>query len=72
MVTYSRGGSKRELIVTPAYLPYDSDEPPPSEGLRKVVDYCSRNKMQLITSDSRVSIVNKSYALAIFNLRYFF
>jgi hypothetical protein len=47
-VTYRRGGSKRELIVTSAYLPYDSDKPPLSKGLREVVDYCSRNKLQLI------------------------
>jgi hypothetical protein len=47
-MTYFRG-SKRELIVTLAYLPYDSEEPPlPSKGLREVVDYCSRNKLQLI------------------------
>jgi hypothetical protein len=46
-VTYTRGGSKRELIVTSAYFPYDSDEPPPSKGLREVFHYCSRNKLQL-------------------------
>jgi hypothetical protein len=44
-MTYTRGGSKKELIVTSAYLPYDSDEPPPSKGLKEVVDYCSRNKL---------------------------
>jgi hypothetical protein len=47
-VTYIRGVSKRELTVTSAYLPYDSEEPPPSKGLREVVDYYSRNKLQLI------------------------
>jgi hypothetical protein len=47
MVTYTRG-SKSELIVTSAYLPYDSDEPPRSKGLMEVIDYCSRNKFQLI------------------------
>jgi splicing factor 45 len=47
-VTYIRGGSKRELIVTSAYLPYDSDKPPPSKASREVVDYCNRNKLQLI------------------------
>jgi hypothetical protein len=47
-VTYIRGGSKRELIVTLAYLPYDSDKPPLLKGLREVIDYCSRNKLQLI------------------------
>jgi hypothetical protein len=31
-VTYRRGGSKRELIVTSAYLPYDSDKPPRQRG----------------------------------------
>jgi hypothetical protein len=47
-VTYIRGQSKREPIVTSAYRHYDSDEPPTSEGLQEVVDYCSRNKLQLI------------------------
>jgi hypothetical protein len=47
-MTYIRGGSMRELTVTLAYLPYDSDKPPPSVGLRAVVDYCSRNKLHLI------------------------
>jgi hypothetical protein len=47
-VTYRRGGSKRELTVTSANLPHDSDKSPPSKGLRDIVDYCSRNKLQLI------------------------
>ena len=38
----------RELIVTLACLRFDSDEPSLSKGLREVVDYCSRNKLQLI------------------------
>jgi len=46
-MTYTRGGSKRKLIVTLAYLPYDSDEPPLSKGLREVAHYCGRNKLQL-------------------------
>jgi hypothetical protein len=33
----------KELTVTLAYIPYDSDKPHPSKGLREV----SRNKMQL-------------------------
>jgi hypothetical protein len=47
-VTNRRGRSKRELIVTLAYIPYDPDEPPPSKRLREVIDYCIRNKLQLI------------------------
>jgi hypothetical protein len=34
-MTYIRGGSKRKLIVTLAYLPYDSDKPPRQRGYRK-------------------------------------
>jgi hypothetical protein len=30
-MTYIRGGSRRKLTVTSAYLPYDSDKPPPTE-----------------------------------------
>jgi hypothetical protein len=51
-VTYTRGGSKRELIVISAYLPCDSDEPPRSKGFREVVEYCSSNKLQLIGCDA--------------------
>jgi hypothetical protein len=48
MMTYIRGGSKRELIVTLAYLPFDSDKPPLSEGLWEVIVYCHRNTLHLI------------------------
>ena len=47
-MTYTIGGSKRELTVTLAYLPHNLDKPPASKGLREVVDYCSRNKLKLI------------------------
>jgi hypothetical protein len=47
-ITYTRGGSKMELTVTAVYLPHDSENPPPSKGLREVVDYHSMNKMPLI------------------------
>ncbi|XP_023727683.1 uncharacterized protein LOC111875571 [Cryptotermes secundus] len=44
-----RGGS-RELIVASvySYLPYDSDEPPPTKEMRDIVDYCYSRKKQLI------------------------
>jgi hypothetical protein len=37
-----------ELIVTSAYLPYDSEEPLPTKKLRDITDYCSSRKEQLI------------------------
>jgi hypothetical protein len=49
-MTYTSGGSTRELTVTSVYLAFDSDKPPMSKGLREVVDYYSRKTMQLITA----------------------
>jgi hypothetical protein len=46
--TYRSGGDQRELTVTKAYLPYDSDEPPPTKEMRDVIDYCSSRSKQLI------------------------
>jgi hypothetical protein len=37
-MTYTRGGNKREITVTLAYLLYDSDEPLLSKGIREVFD----------------------------------
>jgi hypothetical protein len=36
------------FIIASAYLPYDSDEPPPTKELRDVIDYCASRKKQLI------------------------
>jgi hypothetical protein len=47
-ISFNRGESIMDLIITSAYLPYDSDEPPPSGELRDVVNYCCRNNLQLI------------------------
>jgi hypothetical protein len=33
-ITYANGGIYEELIVTSAYLPIDSDEPPPNKEVR--------------------------------------
>lgn len=46
--TYTTAENTREHLVTLAYLPYDSDIPPPSKGLREVTDYCNTNEKQLI------------------------
>jgi hypothetical protein len=47
-ILYSTEGNQRELILTLAYLPYDSDEPPPLKELRDITDYCSSSRKQLI------------------------
>jgi hypothetical protein len=45
---YKCGGSCEELTVTSAYLPYDSNEPPPTNELRGVIDYWQQQEKQLI------------------------
>ncbi|PNF32611.1 hypothetical protein B7P43_G18092 [Cryptotermes secundus] len=47
-MTYTLGGGCEELIVTSAYLPYDSNEPPPSKELRDIVEYSELKEKQLI------------------------
>jgi hypothetical protein len=47
-ITYAYGGIHKELIVTSAYLPYDSDEPPPNKEVRDIFEYCHSRKKQLI------------------------
>jgi hypothetical protein len=47
-ITYTYGGGCEELIAASAYLPCDSDEPPPTKGVRDVTDYCHGRKRQLI------------------------
>jgi hypothetical protein len=35
-IIYSREGNREELVVTSAYLPYSSDEPPSTKEMRDV------------------------------------
>jgi hypothetical protein len=47
-MTYTYGGVCEELIVASAYLPYDSNEPPPTNEMRDIFEYCQSRKKQLI------------------------
>ena len=48
-LTYEEpAGYKQEIVLCSAYFPYDSTEPPPSENLNNLVDFCRRTKKQLI------------------------
>jgi splicing factor 45 len=47
-ITYTYRGGCEELIVASTYLPYDSDEPPLTEKMRDIIDYCKSKKKQLI------------------------
>jgi hypothetical protein len=52
-MTHTCGGSCGGLIITSAYLSYDSDKPPPTGEQRNVIDYCcSRKKQHTIGCDA--------------------
>jgi hypothetical protein len=47
-ITYTYGEGSKDIIVPSVYLPYDSDEPPPTKEMRGILDYCYSWKKQLI------------------------
>jgi hypothetical protein len=47
-ITFAYGGDCEKLIVASAYLPYNSDEPPPTNEVRDISNYCHCRKKQLI------------------------
>jgi hypothetical protein len=52
-ITYVYRGGSRELIVASAYLPHNSDEPPPTKEMRDIIDYCySRKPDHIIGCDA--------------------
>jgi hypothetical protein len=42
------GGVVRHLVVFSAYLPYDSEDPPPMRKLEELVRHCEREKLYLV------------------------
>jgi hypothetical protein len=44
LVKYKKDGMDRRLIVCSAYLPYDSEDPPPTKELEDLVRYCEKEK----------------------------
>ncbi|XP_046145681.1 uncharacterized protein LOC123988998 [Osmia bicornis bicornis] len=47
-VKLNLGGNKSELVVCSAYLPYDSEEPPPTRELRALIDHCAVKGLHLV------------------------
>jgi hypothetical protein len=48
LVRYNKEGVERRLVVCSAYLPYDSEDPPPSRELEELVRYCENERIQLL------------------------
>jgi len=45
---YLEDGAERWLVVCSAYLPYDSEDPPPSQEMEELVRYCEKENQRLI------------------------
>jgi len=41
-------GAERRLVVCSAYLPYDSEDPPPSNEFEELVQYCEKENLYLV------------------------
>jgi hypothetical protein len=46
LVRYDEDGAERRLAVCSAYLPYDSEDPPPIRELEELVRYCEKGNIQ--------------------------
>ena len=47
-VKYTVNGAERRLVICSVYLPYDSEAPPPSRELEKLMRYCEHEDLCLI------------------------
>jgi len=45
LIKYIEDGAERHLVVCSAYLPYDSEDPPPSREMEELVQYCIRMRI---------------------------
>jgi hypothetical protein len=54
-VQYLQGRSEKQLLICSAYLPYYSEDPPPTQEVEELVQYCEDKYLYLITGcDSNV------------------
>jgi len=48
LIKYNEEGAERCSVVCSAYLPYDSEDPPPSKELEDLVRYCENENLYLV------------------------
>ena len=48
LIKYDEEGAERRLVVCAAYLPYDSEDPPPSNEFEELVRYCENENLYLV------------------------
>ena len=47
-IKYYEGEAERSLVVCSAYLPFDSEDPPPTREFKELVRYCEEKNLYLI------------------------
>jgi hypothetical protein len=47
-INYNEGESERHLVVCSAYLPSDSEDPPPTREFEELVCYCEEENLYLV------------------------
>jgi hypothetical protein len=48
LVKYCEEWAERKIVVCSAYLPYDSEDPPPTKELEDLVRYCEKEHVHLL------------------------
>ena len=48
LMNYNEGEAERRLFVCSAYLPYDSEDPPPSGEFEELVRYCEEENLYIL------------------------
>jgi hypothetical protein len=48
LIKYKEEGAERRLVVCSAYLPHDSEDPPPSKELEDLVRFCEKENLYLV------------------------
>jgi len=52
LIKYNEEGVERRLVVCSAYLPYNSEDPPPSKEFEDLVWYCEKENLYLVGCNS--------------------
>ena len=50
LIKYNEEGAERCLVLWSAYLPSDSEDPPPSKELEDLVCFCEKENLYLLWS----------------------
>jgi hypothetical protein len=48
LIVYDEEGAEQRLVICSAYLPHDSEDPPPSKEFEELVWYCENENLCLV------------------------